>query len=58
MSRPRQVRQAQRQAPKRHPEMFDQIIDALDRQDEQEDDEFFAGPWPMPEKNQQKEKQS
>lgn len=58
MSRPRNVRQAQRQAPKRHPEMFDQILDAIDRQDEQEDDEVYRSAWPMPEQNQPKEKQS
>lgn len=42
MSRPREVRAAQREAPKRHPEMFDQLLDDLDAQGE---DEEIADPY-------------
>lgn len=50
MSRPRNVRQAQRQAPKRHPEIFDGILDALDRQGESECEEHDTG-WHWPEQD-------
>ena len=55
MSRPREVRAAQREAPKRHPEMFDQLMNALDEQGEDEDINF--GDWKLPEP-QQKEQES
>lgn len=38
MSRPREVREAQRKVPRRHPEMFDDLIEALDEAGEDEDE--------------------
>ena len=43
MSRPREVRAAQREAPKRQPEMFGQLLDDLDAQGEEEEE--MADPY-------------
>ena len=44
MSRPREVREQQKSCPRRHPEMFDEIIDALDEAEHEKDgvDPYFG----------------